>query len=94
MQSMIDRQDYFDLVFIDADKNNYPHYYELALQLLPQNGIILIDNMLWQGDVADENVKDETTQTIRDLNLAVQQDQRVDYTLLPFSDGILFVTKK
>ena len=94
MQSMVDRQDYFDLVFIDADKNNYPHYYELALQLLPQNGIILIDNMLWHGDVADENVKDETTQTIRDLNHAVQQDQRVDYTLLPFSDGILFVTKK
>ena len=94
MQSMIDRQDYFDLIFIDADKNNYPHYYELSLQLLPQNGIILIDNMLWHGDVADENVKDETTQTIRDLNHAVQQDQRVDYTLLPFSDGILFVTKK
>ena len=94
MQSMIDRQDYFDLIFIDADKNNYPHYYELALQLLPQNGIILIDNMLWHGDVADENVKDETTQTIRDLNHAVQQDQRVDYTLLPFSDGVLFVAKK
>ena len=94
MQSMIDRQDYFDLVFIDADKNNYQHYYELSLQLLPQNGIILIDNMLWHGDVADENVKDETTQIIRDLNHAVQQDERVDYTLLPFSDGILFVTKK
>ena len=94
MQSMVDRQDYFDLVFIDADKNNYPHYYELALQLLPQNGIILIDNMLWHGDVVNENVKDETTQTIRDLNLMVQQDQRVNYTLLPFSDGILFVIKK
>lgn len=94
MQSMVDRQDYFDLVFIDADKNNYPHYYELALQLLPQNGIILIDNMLWHGDVANENVKDETTQTIRNLSLMVQQDQRVEYTLLPFSDGILFVTKK
>ena len=50
--------------------------------------------MLWHGNVADENVKDETTQTIRDLNLMVQQDQRVDYTLLPFSDGILFITKK
>ena len=94
MQGMIDRQDFFDLIFIDADKNNYPHYYELSLQLLPQNGIILIDNMLWHGDVADENVKDETTQIIRDLNFMVQQDQRVDYTLLPFSDGILFVTKK
>ena len=94
MQSMIDRQYFFDLIFIDADKNNYPHYYELSLQLLPQNGIILIDNMLWHGDVADEHVKDETTQIIRDLNLAVQQDERVDYSLLPFSDGILFVTKR
>ena len=94
MQSMVDRQHSFDFIFIDADKSNYPHYYELSLQLIPTNGIILIDNMLWHGDVADENVKDETTQTIRDLNYAVQQDQRVDYTLLPFSDGILFVTKK
>ena len=94
MQSMIDRQDFFDLVFIDADKNNYPHYYELSLQLLHQNGIILIDNMLWHGDVADENVKDDTTKIIRDLNLMVQQDQRVNFTLLPFSDGILFVAKK
>ena len=70
------------------------HRATTCYQLLPQNGIILIDNMLWHGDVVDENVKDETTQTIRDLNLMVQQDQRVDYTLLPFSDGILFVTKK
>jgi len=94
MQSMIDRQDFFDLIFIDADKNNYPHYYELSLQLLLKNGIILIDNMLWHGDVADENIKDETTKIIRDLNLTVQQDERVDYSLLPFSDGILFITKK
>ncbi len=94
MQSMIDRQNSFDLVFIDADKNNYPHYYELSLQLIPKNGIILIDNMLWHGDVADTNIKDKTTQIIKDLNNKIQNDKRVDYSLLPLSDGILFIRKK
>ena len=94
MQSMIDRQNYFDLIFIDADKNNYLNYYELSLQLISQKGIILIDNMLWHGDVAEKNIQDESTRTIRALNLKVQKDQRIDYTLLPLSDGILFIVKK
>ena len=94
MQSMIDRQNYFDLIFIDADKNNYLNYYELSLQLISHKGIILIDNMLWHGDVVDENIQDESTRTIRALNLKVQKDQRIDYTLLPLSDGILFIVKK
>ena len=94
MQSMIDRQNYFDLIFIDADKNNYSNYYELSLQLISHKGIILIDNMLWHGDVAEKNIQDESTRTIRALNLKVQKDQRIDYTLLPLSDGILFIVKK
>ena len=61
MQSMIDRQHSFDFIFIDADKNNYPNYYELALKLLRPNGIIIIDNMLWHGDVANENKNDSQT---------------------------------
>ena len=68
MQSFIDRQYQFDIIFIDADKNNYPNYYELALSLVPSNGIIIIDNMLWHGDVADISKSDSQTQTIRDLN--------------------------
>ena len=72
MQSMIDRQHSFDFIFIDADKNNYPHYYELSLQLLRPNGIIIIDNMLWHGDVVDENKTDSQTNTIRDLNKKIQ----------------------
>jgi len=94
MQSMIDRQHSFDFIFIDADKNNYPNYYELSLQLLRPNGIIIIDNMLWHGDVADENKTDSQTNTIRDLNKKIQQDERVDFSLLPLSDGLSFIRKK
>ena len=68
MQSYIDRQFSFDLIFIDADKNNYSNYYELSLCLLPSNGIIIIDNMLWGGNVADPSNNDNQTETIRFLN--------------------------
>lgn len=94
MQSMIDRQKVFDFIFVDADKNNYPNYYELALHLLRPNGIIVIDNMLWHGDVADEGINDTQTNTIRDLNKKIQQDERVDFSLLPLSDGLSFIRKK
>ena len=94
MQSMIDRQFTFDLIFIDADKNNYPNYYELSLQLLTANGIIIIDNMLWHGDVADKSKTDSLTNTIRDLNKKIQGDERVEFSLLPLSDGLSFIRKK
>ena len=94
MQSMIDRQHSYDFIFIDADKNNYPNYYELSLSLVPSNGIIIIDNMLWHGDVADEKKNDSQTNTIRDLNTKIQNDSRVDFSLLPLSDGLSFIGKK
>ena len=94
MQSMIDRQNSFDFIFIDADKNNYLNYYELALQLLRSNGIIIIDNMLWHGDVADENKNDSQTNTIRSLNEKIKKDERVNFSLLPLSDGLSFIRKK
>ena len=94
MQSMIDRQHIYDLIFIDADKNNYPNYYELSLNLLVSNGIIIIDNMLWHGDVVDEAKQDSQTNTIRDLNLKIQNDSRVEFSLLPLSDGLSFIRKK
>jgi predicted O-methyltransferase YrrM len=94
MQSMINRQHSYDFIFIDADKNNYPNYYELSLQLLRSNGIIIIDNMLWHGDVADEDKNDSQTKTIRDLNKKIQQDERVNFSLLPLSDGLSFIRKK
>jgi len=94
LQSMIVRQQSFDFVFIDADKNNYPHYYELSLKLLRPNGILIIDNMLWHGDVADENKTDKQTTTIRALNKKIQTDERIDFSLLPLSDGLSFIRKK
>ena len=94
MQSLIDRQHTFDLIFIDADKNNYPNYYELSLSLVPPNGIIIIDNMLWHGVVVDKKKTDSQTNTIRDLNLKINQDDRVEFSLLPLSDGLSFVRKK
>ena len=94
MQSYIDRQFSFDLIFIDADKNNYSNYYELSLCLLPSNGIIIIDNMLWGGNVADPSNNDNQTETIRSLNAKIQKDVRVDFSLLPISDGLSFIRKK
>ena len=94
MQSYIDRQFSFDLIFIDADKNNYAHYYELSLCLLPSNGIIIIDNMLWGGDVADQSNNDNQTKIIRSLNAKIQKDERVDFSLLPIADGLSFIRKK
>jgi len=94
MQGYIDRQFSFDLIFIDADKNNYPHYYELSLELLPSNGIIIIDNMLWGGDVVDLSNNDTQTETIRSLNEKIQKDERVDFSLLPIADGLSFIRKK
>jgi O-methyltransferase len=94
MQSMVDRKHYFDFIFIDADKNNYPQYYELSLQLISQNGLIIIDNMLWHGDVANLEKQDTQTKTIRDLNLKIKKDNRVKYSLLPLSDGLSFIQKK
>ena len=94
MQSMVDRQHIFDFIFIDADKSNYLNYYELSLQLLTVNGIIIIDNMLWRGNVADERIKDSQTKIIHDLNKKIQNDARVNFSLLPLSDGLSFLIKR
>lgn len=94
LQSLIDRQKYFDLIFIDADKNNYNNYYELSLQLISSNGLIIIDNMLWSGDVANATITDKTTKSIRALNKKILEDSRVEFSLLPLADGLSFIRKK
>ncbi|MCC2677814.1 MAG: SAM-dependent methyltransferase [Pseudobdellovibrio sp.] len=84
----------FDFAFIDADKSNYPNYYEACLQLLRPGGLMVLDNMLWDGAVADESVTDETTVTLRNLNSKIKNDTRVNCSLLTVGDGLMLVRKK
>ncbi len=83
-----------DLVFIDADKKNYPAYYERALELLRPGGLVLIDNVLWGGAVADPGVTDAATTAIRALNDRLHHDARVDVSLLPLGDGLTLARKR
>ena len=84
----------FDFAFIDADKSNYPTYYEKALQLVRPGGLIAIDNVLWSGRVADSTVTDNRTQTIRAFNAALYQDERIVLSLVPIADGLTLALKK
>jgi len=83
----------FDFAFIDADKQNYDAYYERALALLRPGGLITIDNVLWDGKVADPSVDDEETRAIRSLNRKIHGDQRVALSLIPIADGLTLAMK-
>ena len=78
----------FDLAFIDADKENYAAYYARALRLVRRGGLIAIDNVLWDGRVADASVNDDSTVAIRELNAQIADDERVDVVMLPVADGL------
>jgi predicted O-methyltransferase YrrM len=84
----------FDFAFIDADKENYDAYYERVLQLLRPGGLIVIDNVLWGGAVADARRKDPETAALRALNAKLHRDERVDLALLPLADGITLARKR
>lgn len=96
LQNLLDegRSEQFQLVFIDADKENYDQYYEQCLQLIQPNGLILLDNMLWSGKVADEQYQDKDTLALRALNSKIRDDQRVDASLIPLADGIMMARKR
>jgi caffeoyl-CoA O-methyltransferase len=85
--------DQFDLIFIDADKTNYINYYRRALDLLAPNGVILIDNVLWSGEVLKQPPPDESTAAIQELNRTVSADLRVSAVLVTIRDGVLVVKK-
>ena len=78
----------FDMIFIDADKMNYKEYYEKSLNLLSKNGLIIIDNVLWHGEVVDETNLDKYTLNIREFNDYVLQDKRVEQIIVPLGDGM------
>jgi predicted O-methyltransferase YrrM len=83
----------FDLTFIDADKTGYDAYYEGSLKLLRQGGLILIDNTLWGGDVADPAKSDADTDAIRAINAKVVKDTRVEVCMTPICDGLTMARK-
>ncbi len=83
----------YELIFIDADKMNYKKYYEIALKLLEKEGLIIIDNVLWHGDVVENNIKDKITDSIRDLNNFISKDERVEKVIVPFGDGMTICRK-
>jgi predicted O-methyltransferase YrrM len=83
----------FDIVFIDADKTNYTNYYESVIQLIKKDGLIIIDNVLWHGEVADENNNEKFTNIIREFNTHVKNDNRVEQIILPIGDGLTVCRK-
>jgi caffeoyl-CoA O-methyltransferase len=84
----------FDFAFIDADKTNYDAYYEYALRLLRPGGLIMIDNVLWSGKVADPNENDPDTAALRALNKKLHTDSRVSLSMLSIGDGVTLALKR
>jgi len=88
-------QEEFDMVFLDADKENYINYYELVFPKLRAGGIIIADNVLWSGKVIDKNGKeDKETEGLRIFNRKIQEDRRVENVLFPVRDGLMIIRKK
>ena len=83
----------FDMVFIDADKINYKEYYERSLNLLNKGGLIIVDNVLWHGEVADKENNDKITNTIRNFNIYVKNDKKTEQVILPLGDGLTVCRK-
>jgi predicted O-methyltransferase YrrM len=84
----------FDFAFIDADKENYYRYYELALQLVKPGGLIAIDNVLWSGRVTQPEVQDSATVAIREFNSKLAHDDRIDISLIAIADGLTLARKR
>lgn len=83
----------FELVYIDANKEQYPDYYNLVIQKVRQGGYIIIDNVLWDGRVSDPSDRDPTTRTLDRFNKMIRKDKQVENLLLPVRDGIMLIKK-
>ena len=94
LQGFLDTGGQFDFIFIDADKKNYDAYYELSLKLLEPGGLLLIDNVLWAGKVADPDHQDISTLEIRKLNHKINNDPRVTISLVPIGDGLTLIQRR
>jgi predicted O-methyltransferase YrrM len=89
MEEFINQDRIFDLIFIDADKRNYKNYFLKSLELIEKDGIIIIDNTLWKGKVADLNISDDQTNSIREFNRFVKDFKGTESMILPIADGII-----
>ena len=83
----------FDIIFIDADKYNYKNYYDKAVYLLKKDGLIIIDNVLWRGEVSNKNNNDKMTNAIRDFNTYVKNDKKTEQIIIPLGDGMTVCRK-
>jgi predicted O-methyltransferase YrrM len=84
----------FDFIFVDADKSNSPIYFEHCLKLLSPNGLLVMDNVWWQGKLLDENYSQKRAQVLRKFNQDLARDPRIDLVMLPISDGMSLIRKR
>ena len=94
LKELKDTKKLFDLIFIDADKENYLNYYESCMNLIDKKGLIVIDNVLWHGEVANYANNDKFTNIIRDFNYHIKQDKRITKSIVPIGDGLTICIKK
>ena len=94
LSELLKTQQMFDLIFVDADKQGYDAYYELGLQLLRAGGVMVFDNMLWHGDVANPDNNDKQTIALRALNEKIINDSRVDASFLTVGDGMMLARRR
>ena len=93
LSSLKNKEQKFDLIFIDADKENYKNYYNQSLDLIKKNGLIIVDNVLWHGEVVDVKKKDKLTTIIREFNTYVNSDKRAENLIIPIGDGLTVCRK-
>ena len=88
LKDLKEQKQKFDLVFIDADKENYKNYYNQSLDLIDKNGLIIIDNVLWHGEVVEKQNQEKLTINIREFNYYVNNDKRIENLIIPIGDGL------
>jgi len=93
LKKFIHDKKFFDLIFIDADKKNYIKYFNISLDIIKKKGIIIVDNVLWHGDVYNKNINDEQTNIIREFNSYVKNDKRIEQFIIPLGDGLTICRK-
>ena len=93
LKKLKDDKKFFDMIFIDADKENYKNYYNQSLDLIEKNRLIIVDNVLWHGEVADTKNQDKLTSIIREFNSYINKDKRTENLIIPIGDGLTVCRK-